>query len=1174
MLQFILLKWLKLPCSGYLGCYIERMKSSFESNAKINVGSLPEGLNAKFLLDKLNLSGCNVVHIAQDDKRLEAMKLALLFFDPNVRVRVIPAWDCSPYEMISPNPLITSERISSLSKINKDFDGKIIYLMTLNSVSQYLPPRSVVSDSYHQITLGKQIDEKYLKELLVQFGYVKTSMVSEPGDYSIRGDIIDIFTSGNKGAVRLDLFGDVVDRLRTIDPRTQLTISNLSNLELLPISEVIINETTVTNFRKNYRKLFGIGGSLDTLYSAVSNGLKVQGVEQWLPLFYNGLETIFDYLPKAIYFMDTEISYIHEQRWEKINEQYNARLNPIKNKNVKSAFVPCEPNSLYLSPENFKTCIITKNVFYLSAWPLPVGLNSINAGGGLGKKFISERKSENINLFSALNLYIKKSQLNTHVVITSFSEGSRDRLIDLLNDEGQNNIVKIKSITDLPKDKNKLSITVWPLNEGFYSNSLTIISEQDILGHRLATPPKKKNRSFDIITDALSIDLGDLIIHMDHGIGSFQGFETVKANGVLHECLLLEYAENSKLFLPVENIELLSRYGQNTGILDKLGGASWQKRKANLKTQILEMSGNLIKTAALRQLKKVKKIDTDTHGWEKFCSRFNYLETDDQLDAINEVINDLNTGIPMDRLICGDVGYGKTEVAMRAAFLVAMSGVQVAIISPTTLLTRQHFNTFLERFADFPINIKQLSRFTEKAEVASIRDDIKNGKVDIVIGTHSILSEKTVFSKLGLLIIDEEQHFGVSHKEKMKKMRSDIHVLTLTATPIPRTLHLSLSGLRDLSIIATPPIDRLAIRTYVSEFDPTTIRQALLREHYRGGQSFIVVPRIKDIPALEEFLIEHVPELSHVIVHGKISGALLDTHMNAFYDRKYDILLATTIIESGLDIPTANTIIIHNANMFGLAQLYQIRGRVGRSKQRAYAYLTTKPRKKLTTNAYKRLKVIGALTDLGAGFNLASQDLDLRGAGNILGDAQSGHIKEVGYELYQSLLEEAVIKMKSGNVGLELDYDQEWTPQLNLGVSILIPDDYVNDVSVRLELYKRLSSLSTKVELEGFASELIDRFGKLPKEINSLLNVMQIKSICKKIGISKIDLGISGANFELRHNHKLSPNKLINYINSEDNRIKVKGTKLIFKRNWVTNKDKMKGIFSILKNLHKAYTKK
>jgi transcription-repair coupling factor (superfamily II helicase) len=399
-------------------------------------------------------------------------------------------------------------------------------------------------------------------------------------------------------------------------------------------------------------------------------------------------------------------------------------------------------------------------------------------------------------------------------------------------------------------------------------------------------------------------------------------------------------------------------------------------------------------------------------------------------------------------------------------------------------------------------------------------------------------------------------------------------VLTLTATPIPRTLHLSLSGLRDLSIIATPPIDRLAIRTYVSEFDPTTIRQALLREHYRGGQSFIVVPRIKDIPALEEFIVEHVPELSHVTVHGKISGALLDTHMNAFYDRKYDILLATTIIESGLDIPTANTIIIHNANMFGLAQLYQIRGRVGRSKQRAYAYLTTKPRKKLTTNAYKRLKVIGALTDLGAGFNLASQDLDLRGAGNILGDAQSGHIKEVGYELYQSLLEEAVIKMKSGDVGLELDYDQEWTPQLNLGVSILIPDDYVNDVSVRLELYKRLSSLSTKVELEGFASELIDRFGKLPKEINSLLNVMQIKSICKKIGISKIDLGISGANFELRHNHKLSPNKLINYINSEDNRIKVKGTKLIFKRNWVTNKDKMKGIFSILKNLHKAYTKK
>ena len=1149
------------------------MKKISKHVTKINVGSLPEGLNAKFLLDKVKLLKRNLVHIAPDDKRLEAMRLALLFFDPNVNIRVIPAWDCSPYEMISPNPLIISERISSLSRVDTSCSNHIIYLMTLNSVSQYFPPRSMVTNSYYKVTLGKQIDEKYLKDLLVQFGYVKTSMISEPGDYSVRGGIIDIFTSGNNGAVRLDLFGDVVDRLRTIDPRTQLTKSDLGSFELLPISEVIINKTTVTNFRKNYRKLFGIGGSSDTLYSAVSNGVKVQGVEQWLPLFYDKLQTIFDYLPEATYFLDAEISYTHEERWAKINEQYKARLYSINSKTAKNVFESCEPNALYLSPDSFNFLLDTKNVYYLNPLPLTLGLNSIEVGGVLGQKFILERKSENLNLFRALNLYIKKFQVNTHVIIAAFSEGSRERLIDLLNEEGQNDIRKIKNITDLSRDKNILSIAIWPLDEGFSNESLTIISEQDILGQRLTSPTKRRNTSFDVITDALSIDLGDLIIHMDHGIGRFQGFETVKANGVLHECLLLEYAENSKLFLPVENIELLSRYGQSVGILDKLGGAAWQKRKANLKKQILDLSDGLIKTAALRQLKKVKKINTATHGWERFCSRFNYLETDDQLNAINEVIKDLEAGIPMDRLVCGDVGYGKTEIAMRAAFLVAMSGVQVAIISPTTLLTRQHFNTFSERFADFPINIKQLSRFTGKAEVTSIRNDIKKGKVDIVIGTHSILSEKTVFSKLGLLIIDEEQHFGVSHKEKMKKMRSDIHVLTLAATPIPRTLHLSLSGLRDLSIIATPPIDRLAIRTYVSEFDTITIRQALLREYYRGGQSFIVVPRIKDIPALEEFLIEHVPELSHVTVHGKMSGVLLDTHMNAFYDRKYDILLATTIIESGLDIPTANTIIIHNANMFGLAQLYQIRGRVGRSKQRAYAYLTTKPRTKLTTNAYKRLKVIGALNDLGAGFNLASQDLDLRGAGNILGDAQSGHIREVGYELYQSLLEEAVAKMKNGNNGIEMDYDQEWTPQLNLGVSILIPDDYVNDVSVRLELYKRLSSLSSKVQLEGFASELIDRFGKLPKEINSLLNVIQIKSICKKIGISKVDLGAKHATFEFRFNHKLSSEKLIDYINSDNNKIKAKETKLIFKQNWKTNKDKMKGIFGILKNLHKAYSK-
>jgi transcription-repair coupling factor (superfamily II helicase) len=630
--------------------------------------------------------------------------------------------------------------------------------------------------------------------------------------------------------------------------------------------------------------------------------------------------------------------------------------------------------------------------------------------------------------------------------------------------------------------------------------------------------------------------------------------------------LLLEYANNDRLYLPVENIDLLSRYGHDSGLLDRLGGGAWQAKKARLKDRIREMANKLLRIAAERLLRKSEVMEVSQDQWNAFCARFPYIETDDQLNAIEDVLDDMASGRPMDRLICGDVGFGKTEVALRAAFVAASSGTQVAVVAPTTLLARQHFKSFEERFRGTEIRVRQLSRFVSTGQMKKNREALRDGAVEIVIGTHALLSKDIKFANLGLLIIDEEQKFGVGHKEQLKQLRTDVHVLTLTATPIPRTLQLSLSGVRELSIIATPPVDRLAIRTYVSEFDTITLREALLREHYRGGQSFFVVPRISDLPEVEEFLRTQVPEVTHVVAHGQMAAGELDDRMNSFYDGKYGILVATTIVESGLDIPTANTIIIHRADMFGLSQLYQIRGRVGRSKTRAYAYLTTKPCQKLTPAATKRLRVLGSLDSLGAGFMLASQDLDIRGAGNILGEEQSGNVREVGYELYQEMLEEAIAKIKSGEME-GLSDEGSWSPQINLGVPVLIPDTYVPDLDVRLGLYRRLSSLAKKIELEAFAAELIDRFGSLPVEVDMLLRIVRIKGMCRAAGIAKLDSGPKGAVVQFHRDKFSNPAGLAKYLADSRGTAKVKENKIIIFRDWLDDDKKVKGAYVITRDL-------
>jgi len=836
---------------------------------------------------------------------------------------------------------------------------------------------------------------------------------------------------------------------------------------------------------------------------------------------------------------------------------------------VDTVYKPAPPETLYLDPDGWEAVTKGMRRLQFSALPRATGPGVIDAGGRVGRNFLPERQQESVSLFGALADHIRAKLEEGPVLIASYSDGARERLTGLIEDE---DLAEAIPVTDYGRiGRRGLHLVVWALEHGFEApegdGRLTVISEQDVLGDRLIRQTKRKRKAENFLTETQSLTPGDLVVHVDHGIGRYLGLEVVSAAGAAHECLVLEYAEGAKLYLPVENIELLSQYGHEEGLLDKLGGGAWQAKKARLKERIREMAERLIRVAAERELRTAPAMTPPEGMWDQFLSRFPYQETEDQLQAIEDVTEDLESGRPMDRLICGDVGFGKTEVAIRAAFLAAMSGVQVAVIAPTTLLARQHYQSFADRFRGFPVNVRALSRFVGSNEAAATRDAMAKGTADIVVGTHALLAKSVKFQNLGLLIIDEEQHFGVQHKERLKQLRTDIHVMTLTATPIPRTLQLSLSGVRELSVIGTPPVDRLSIRTYVSEFDTVTLREALLREHYRGGQSFFVVPRVADLPEIQAFLRDEVPEVSVVTAHGQMAAGELDDRMNAFYDGKYDVLLATTIVESGLDIPTANTMIVHRADMFGLSQLYQIRGRVGRSKTRAYAYLTYRPRQRLTPQAEKRLRVLGSIDTLGAGFALASQDLDIRGAGNLLGEEQSGQMREVGYELYQSMLEEQIAKIRSGETTLV--EDGQWAPQINLGVPVLIPEDYVPDLDVRLGLYRRLSGLQTKVELEGFAAELIDRFGALPKEVNTLMLVVRIKAMCKRAGISHLDGGPKGATIRFHNDKFASPDGLVQFIKDQNGLAKVKDNKIVVRRDWRRDSDKIKGAFAIAQDLAK-----
>lgn len=1147
---------------------------------RLTLGETPEGFDALVLADMargVRADGVIAVHVARDDARMASVSEALSFFSPDLEIVVLPAWDCLPYDRVSPNTDISARRMAALSRLAALGDtspGKpFLLLTTVNAVLQRVPPRETVGSLAWSARVGNRIDLDKLTAYLASNGYNRTGTVREPGEFAVRGGIVDIYPSGFELPVRLDMFGDTLDAIRSFDAATQRTVGQLKGLDLVPASEVHLDDEAIRRFRAAYVATLGAVTGDDPLYEAVSEGRKHAGMEHWLPLFHEKMETIFDYAPGALVSLDPQAEEARDARLELVDDYYEARTEARKQAHDAKlaadvpSYKPLKPDALYLTAWEWSDLLSGRRVRDLTPFSVPAGTGT-NLGGRQGRNFAPERAQENLNVFEVLGGHIAGlRRAGKRIAIASWSEGARDRLQHVLADHGIGNVLIADSWADVNNvNKTAVSLIVLGLESGFETDELAVIGEQDVLGDRLIRQRRKK-RAENFLTEASSLAPGDLVVHVDHGIGRFERLQTIEVMGAPHDCLLLIYQGGDKLYLPVENIELLSRYGADgsDAQLDRLGGTGWQARKARLKERIREMAAELIRIAAARELKSAPAMEPTPGAYDEFCARFPFTETEDQEQAIESVLEDLARGRPMDRLVCGDVGFGKTEVALRTAFVAAMAGYQVAVVVPTTLLARQHYRTFTERFHGLPVKLRQMSRLVGTKDMTEAREGLASGDIDIVTGTHALLSKQVKFRNLGLVIVDEEQHFGVAHKEQLKKLRAEVHVLTLTATPIPRTLQLALSGVRELSLIATPPVDRLAVRTYVSPFDPVVVREALLREHYRGGQSFYVVPRIADLGEAEEFLRQYVPEVKFVSAHGQMAPGEIEDKMTAFYDGKYDILVSTTIVESGLDIPTANTLVVHRADMFGLSQLYQLRGRVGRSKARAYAYLTVPAHRALTPGAEKRLRVLQSLDSLGAGFSLASHDLDIRGAGNLLGDEQSGHIREVGYELYQEMLEEAVASMRGSG-----EEDGQWSPQINVGTPVLIPDSYVPDLDARMALYRRLSDVETRAEIDSFAAELIDRFGKLPQEVEFLLKIVEIKGLCRAANVEKIEAGPKGVVLSLRENTFPNPAALVELINDERGNAKLRPDhKLVFKRDWDTPEERLAGTHRLMSTLAK-----
>ena len=1046
-----------------------------------------------------------------------------------------PDWETLPYDTFSPHQDIISERLLTLQKLPGTKQGLLI--VPVSTLMQRIAPPSYLQANCFDLATGQTLDIDTMRMQLTASSYRLVSQVMEHGEFAVRGSILDLYPMGSRVPYRIELFDNEIETIRTFDTENQRSIDKVDKLQMLPAQEFPFDENAITRFRHAHRVEFEGDPQSSAIYRDVSNGHTPPGIEYYLPLFFEQTATLFDYLPdNAFMSLVDDARHAAEAFWKEVENRFEQRRYDLERPILK-------PEKVFLRHDELEE--------RFNHYP-EIELQSFKHENKTGNfNFATEKPPElaidsrSTHPVAKLTQFIEK--FPGRVLFAAESTGRRETLIELL----RNNQISVKSVDswhEFLSSSETLCISIAPIEQGLLltDKTLAVISEPQIFGDHVIQQRRRRAKQKDpdlVIKNLVELEEGSPVVHEDHGVGRYLGLQLITAGGMEQEFLALQYAGNDKLYVPVSSLHLISRYtgaSPEAAPLHKLGTTQWEKAKRRARERVRDVAAELLDIYAKREARTGHKYHIDKEQFLAFSSAFPFEETPDQMDAIEGVIHDLNVAKPMDRLVCGDVGFGKTEVAMRAAFVAVQDGKQVAMLVPTTLLAQQHYENFQDRFADWAVRVESLSRFKTKKEQDAIIKDLTNGKIDIIIGTHKLIQPDIKFKQLGLVIIDEEHRFGVRQKERFKALRSEVDLLTLTATPIPRTLNMSLSGMRDLSIIATPPAKRLAIKTFVNQWNDSMVQEACLREIRRGGQVFFLHNQVETIEKASQDIQALLPEAQVRIAHGQMRERELEHVMADFYHQRFNILVCTTIIETGIDVPNANTIIINRADRFGLAQLYQLRGRVGRSHHQAYAYLITPPRNAMTPDAVKRLEAIESMEDLGTGFTLATHDLEIRGAGELLGEEQSGQMQEIGFSMYMELLERAVNALKSGNQP-ELDTPLDHGTEVDLSVSALIPDDYLPDIHARLIIYKRIASADSEESLRELQVEMIDRFGLLPDQVKNLFRVTSFKLKATPLGIKKIEMGTEGGRFIFNEKPNIDPMRIIQLIQTQPDTYKMEG---------------------------------
>ncbi|WP_341963898.1 transcription-repair coupling factor [Pseudomonas sp. RC10] len=1103
-------------------------------------GNLPGAAQSLAIAEAASAAKRFTLLLTADSQSAERLEQELKFFAPDLPVLHFPDWETLPYDLFSPHQDIISQRIASLYRLPELVHGVLVVPIT--TALHRLAPTKFLLGSSLVLDVGQKLDVEAMRTRLEATGYRYVDTVYEHGEFTVRGALIDLFPMGSKLPYRIDLFDDEIETLRTFEPETQRSIDKVDSVRLLPAKEFPLQKEAVTRFKARFRERFDVDFRRSPIFQDLNSGITPAGIEYYIPLFFEETSTLFDYLPQDTQvFSLPGIEAAAETFWKDVRNRYEERrVDPDR------PLLP--PAELFLPVED---CFAR-----LKSWPRVVASQD-DVETGIGRERFPALALPNLAIeakasqpLAALSTFL--DEFPGRVLFTAESAGRREVLLELL-ERLKLRPKNLDSWQEFVDSKERLAITIAPLDEGLVLEqpALALVAESPLFGQRVMQRRRREKRMDGHSSDAVIKNLAELregapVVHIDHGVGRYLGLATLEVENQVAEFLMLAYAEDAKLYVPVANLHLIARYtGSDDELapLHRLGSEAWQKAKRKAAEQVRDVAAELLDIYARRAAREGYAFADPKLDYETFSAGFPFEETPDQQTTIEAVRHDMLAPKPMDRLVCGDVGFGKTEVAMRAAFIAVHGGKQVAILVPTTLLAQQHYNSFRDRFADWPVTVEVMSRFKSAKEINAAAADLAEGKIDIVIGTHKLLQDDVKIKNLGLVIIDEEHRFGVRQKEQLKALRSEVDILTLTATPIPRTLNMAVAGMRDLSIIATPPARRLSVRTFVMEQNKPTVKEALLRELLRGGQVYYLHNDVKTIEKCAADLAELVPEARIGIGHGQMHERDLEQVMSDFYHKRFNVLIASTIIETGIDVPSANTIIIERADKFGLAQLHQLRGRVGRSHHQAYAYLLTPPRKQITPDAEKRLEAIANTQDLGAGFVLATNDLEIRGAGELLGEGQSGQIQAVGFTLYMEMLERAVKSIRKGEQP-NLDQPLGGGPEVNLRVPGLIPEDYLPDVHARLILYKRIANAADEEGLKDLQVEMIDRFGLLPEPTKNLVRMTSLKLKAEQLGIKKVDAGPQGGRIEFAADTPVEPLTLIKLIQGQPKRYKFEGATL------------------------------